>query len=256
MINSVLMMMGMHFIVDCLLLSAVYQWSGENVQIPRVFLASAFGAAYAYSCLQPGLHFLGNMGWMMVMLTVVSVIAFGICAGALVKGIGYAFIFLIMSGLAEGLHDMDFWTLILCAAVVLLAFLLRSDDAGRGRYASVTIEHHGAKVSLMALRDTGNFLRDPVTGQDVLIVDQKAGTDLLGLTAAQLADPIGTVASGAYPGLRLIPFSALGTPGSLLLAIRVENLILDGVKMSKIVAFAPHSIGEGQGFRALAGGNA
>lgn len=254
MIGLVFMMVGIRFAVEYLVLCAVYQWRDGRVPRLRVCLASSLSAVYAYCCLQPDLHFLGNTLWAIAMIALVSLIAFGIRDGALIRSGAYAFICLVLGGLAEGLRDADFWTGTLCAAIVLLAILLRSDDAGRGRYASVIIEHHGRHIALMALRDTGNLLRDPVTGLNVLIVDPQAARDLLGLTAKQLTDPVGTLTTGNYPGMRLIPYSALGTSCSLLLAIRVDKLVVDGEIVNQIVAFAPCSLGEGQGFRALAGG--
>ena len=86
-------------------------------------------------------------------------------------------------------------------------------------------------VPLTALLDTGNTLKDPLTGDSVLVVDGSIAAQLLpdaGLSTASLADPAGLFASLSeqYPfcRFRLIPYRAVGTVSGLLLACYAEVL--------------------------------
>lgn len=106
----------------------------------------------------------------------------------------------------------------------------------------------------MALIDTGNTLRDPVTGLPVLVADSDAAGKLLNLSSKELQHPVETLSSGKYAGLRLIPYSAVGQPSGLMLGLRVDQLVVDGRQMEMLVAFAPQRIGQGRSFQALAGG--
>ena len=115
--------------------------------------------------------------------------------------------------------------------------------------------YSGKKLRLLALRDTGNMLRDPITGEAVLVVDADAGQTLLGLTLDQLEDPIGAVASASVPGLRLLPYRSIGSPQGMLAAIRLDNTKIGDFRGSTVVAFAPQKLDSEGIYRALTGGN-
>ena len=120
--------------------------------------------------------------------------------------------------------------------------------------SAVELSWGGKRERLLALRDTGNTLRDPVTGQSVLIVDAAAAWRLLGLTRQQLQKPVETVAAGEFPGLRLIPYSTVGQSNGMLAALRMENVMIDQWRGSTLVAFASAGLDAEGGYRALTGG--
>ena len=101
------------------------------------------------------------------------------------------------------------------------------------------IRHGEKSVQLIALRDTGNTLKDPITGQQVLVIGEEAARTLTGLTAAQLRTPLETVAKRQVPGLRLIPYRAVGQPGGMLLAMRFSDVKIGNRKTSALIALAP-----------------
>ena len=89
----------------------------------------------------------------------------------------------------------------------------------------------------------------------MLVVDAAAAYRLLGLEEAALRQPIETISRGIYPGLRLIPYSAVGQTAGMMLGLRVDQLRFNGICVEQIVAFAPQRIGRGEVYEALAGGN-
>ena len=116
-------------------------------------------------------------------------------------------------------------------------------------------------VPLTALLDTGNTLKDPLTGESVLVVDAGVAARLLpdaGLSTASLADPAGLFASLSeqYPfcRFRLIPYRAVGTVSGLLLAVRCEVSGKSGKPELKLVAFSPTPVSQTGEFDALIGG--
>lgn len=116
-------------------------------------------------------------------------------------------------------------------------------------------------VPLTALLDTGNTLKDPLTGESVLVVDGSIAAQLLpdaGLSTASLADPAGLFASLSeqYPfcRFRLIPYRAVGTVSGLLLAVRCEVSGKSGKPELKLVAFSPTPVSQTGEFDALIGG--
>ena len=104
-------------------------------------------------------------------------------------------------------------------------------------------------MRLTALRDTGNSLRDPITGKPVLIVGADIAEKLTGLSPAALRDPVRTM--GSLPGLRLIPYRTVGNTG-FLLALRIPSVKIGNRQGSALVAFSPHILGSG--YQALTGG--
>ena len=108
------------------------------------------------------------------------------------------------------------------------------------------------KVKLTALQDTGNTLRDPVTGNSVLVVAGTVAQRLLGLTESQLRNPVESV--GTVPGLRLISYRAVGQPGGMLLALRLPQVKIGKWQGSSLVAFAPDGLSVDGSYQALTGG--
>ena len=121
------------------------------------------------------------------------------------------------------------------------------------RLLEVELVRNGRKVHLLALADTGNGLRDPITGEQVLIIGPEAAQALTGLTKKQLADPVGTLAERPIPCLRLIPYRVVGH-GGMLLALNVEQARIGQYRGSVLVAFAPEELEASGRYQALAGG--
>jgi stage II sporulation protein GA (sporulation sigma-E factor processing peptidase) len=113
----------------------------------------------------------------------------------------------------------------------------------------VPVELEGIRIT--ALRDTGNTLTDPITGQQVLVVSAGVGQRMLGLTARELEDPVQVLDSVA--GARLLPYHAVGKH-AMLLVKRYENVRIGDWRGSCLVAFAPNEIGGGKPYEALTGG--
>ena len=139
--------------------------------------------------------------------------------------------------------------------VWLLSRIGFGGSVGGKEYIPVTISQGQKSVSVIALKDTGNSLRDPITGEQVLILGPEAAEKLLALTQLQLLHPLETMMAHPGRGLRLIPYSCVGRTGSMLLAKRFENVKIGQIRGSVLVAFAPERIGTGQVYQALAGGN-
>lgn len=247
--------MGLNFVVDLLLLAAVFQLTDAPYAAARCGLGAMLGGLYGGVCLLPNFHFLGNGAWHLACMALMSLITFGLERSTLRKGLLFCFLRLALNGLASVANDKT-WTWILCGAVLLLLFVMGIDVGDAKAYVPMVIHYAGKTVQLTALRDTGNFLKDPVTGKTVVIADPVFARELLGLTQEQLEKPAETMVSMGLRGLRLIPYSAIGNAGGLLLAMRFADVELDGQRTQQIVAFSPQPIGSGRGFQALVGGMA
>ena len=184
------------------------------------------------------------------MLTVMAGMAFG--WNRTVPGRCGVFLLLTfaLGGLASAMNRGG-WMILLWAAG-LLGLCAWLPVAGGNRYLPVRIQNGDRAIEVEALRDTGNLLRDPITGSSVLILGPAEAEKLTGLTNQQLKDPMTTLTLAPMAGLRLIPCRTVGGCG-LLLGRRFGDIRIGGKRGSGLVAFAPEPLGNG--IQALTGGS-
>ena len=247
--------MLLNFIVDYLLILGTNRLTGYPTGGARAATAAFLGSVYAAACLIPQFRFLGNILWRIVFLGLIALVAFGCDLGAIRRGAVFLLLSMALGGIAGGVGAGHFPAICLCA--LLLWFLCRVGFGGQlgvREYVPVELNWQGRKLRLMALRDTGNTLRDPLTGESVLVCGADVGEELLQLKRSAFQDSAGTVASGILPGARLIPYRSVGQPGGLLLALRLKDVKIGGQRVSPLVAFAPQEIAKGEEYRMLTGG--
>lgn len=134
---------------------------------------------------------------------------------------------------------------------ILMLFLLFRKNGGQGGTIPVSISYRGKDLALTALQDTGNRLRDPISGGAVMVIGAEAAQYLTGLTKEQLQNPLENL--GSISGLRLIPYKAVGSRG-FLLGMKLPRVQIGSWKGSHIVAFAPEGLEDRGSYQALIGG--
>lgn len=247
----------LNFLVDMLLLLGANRLCGYPPGWGRSALAAAVGGIYGGMCLLPGFYFLGNTLWRLVSLGIIAWIAYGFSKSALRRGIVFVLLSMALGGITLGIGDGGFWALVAAAAAVfLLCALGFREKLGSVSYVPVELSYGGRRMRLTALQDTGNALRDPVTGRPVLVVGAEIARQLTGLTQQQLRSPVEAMADAPLPGLRLIPYRAVGQPAGLLLAMRLQEVRIGNWTGSSLVAFAPDGLSREGAYQALTGGAA
>lgn len=245
---------GLNFLVDFVLLLGVNRLSGHPPGLGRAAAAAVVGGGYAGACMAPALTFLSSGLWRSVSLGVMSMTAFGLNRSAVRRGVLFVLLSMAMGGLVMCFDTGNFLGLLFCAvALVLLCQMGFRGKAIPQRLVPVTIRHQGKEVKLLALQDTGNTLRDPVTGEQVLVADSNAAYRLAGLTPQELADPVAAVSNAKGSGLRLIPYHAVGTAGGMLLAMHCDSVEIGKNFGRNLVAFSPQAFPSGE-YQALTGG--
>lgn len=146
----------------------------------------------------------------------------------------------------------------------LSAFLLRGDAAHgavRREIERVSVCVAGQEALVSVLRDTGNDLREPVSGRAVLILGVNAARrvlpamqeTLLKLPAQGAAACLQQLPEGIKPRCGLLPYHAVGTAGGLLLYIRPDSARRqDGKRIDCVVAVSPNELA-GDGYEGLLG---
>lgn len=244
----------LNFLVDFLLLLAANRLMGFGSGYGKAALAALLGGIYAAVCLLPGGHFLGNTLWRLASLAGMGWIAFGWNRNSLRRGAVFVLLSMALGGIAAGFGSGSFGMLILSASGLwVLCRVGFGGAADQWKMIPVELRWKDKKVRLTALRDTGNQLRDPLTGEQVLIAGADVAQELLGLTAIQLRHPVETIACGAVPGMRLIPYRAVGS-SSMLPVIRFRQAKIGNTYADPLVAFAPEVLAQNGAYRMLTGG--
>ncbi len=118
--------------------------------------------------------------------------------------------------------------------VIVATFkIVKSKITKKDIYKEVKIEIDGKKIDLKAMIDTGNMLKEPITGASVIVVEK---TVLYGLLPKDLLDNIDEILGGDLEKisvdikdkyikrLKFIPFSSLGKQNGMLVGIK-PNLV-------------------------------
>lgn len=245
----------LNILVDFLLLLGTNRLAGFPAEVKRSLPAAALGGIYSGACLLPGFRFLGNMLWRLVSLAGMAVIAFGWNRSAWKRCGMFVLLSMALGGIAVSLGRSNFPSLLLAAGGMwLLCHVAFGGSTGQREYVPVSLTYGENKADLIALRDSGNTLCDPITGEQVMVICADAAKKLTGLTQEQLRRPLETLARRPVPGLRLIPYCTVGQRGGMLLAMRFEQVKVGSRMQSAVVAFAPEGLGNGQVYQALTGG--
>lgn len=249
------MVVLLNFLVDYLLLLGTNRLSGYPPGWGKTALGALLGSAYSGICLLPGFLFLGNFLWRMLFLLLIGALSFGFSCSGLRRTAVFLLLSMALGGIALAMGRGDGFSLIGAGAILAMvcAFGFRTRP-GSVNYVPVELRNGNTHIRLTALCDTGNSLRDPISGRPVLVVCGDVAGRLTGLTRQQLAAPLETISCGAYPGLRLIPYSSVGQPGGLLLAMKIPQVKIGNWQGSSLVAFAPEALSREGSYQALTGG--
>ena len=226
--------------VDILLLASTARLLGKSLKPLRLSLVLVLDVVFVLASRLPALSFVRGLVCRGIFLLEMGCITFGISAGAV--------IFTLLQLSLGSITDSKSQILpVLCAAAGLgFACLVLGKQQ---RYVPVELTVGNRQLNLTALRDTGNSLRDPITGRSVLVVDAKIARQLTGLTLAALQNPVEAIAS--YPELRLIPYQTVGGNG-FLLGLQIPRAKVGNQQGSVLVALSPQILSNN--YQALTGG--
>ena len=237
-------------VVDFLLIMATKQLHPGGFHMERALFAAALGGLLRSVCFVSNMRYFTGILVQVGIFLLIGLTAFGWGKQELGRCGIFMILSLALSGLTQpnaALQPLN----LLVSSGLLLVFSLLNLHTGSPMLIPVELTYGTNSIKLMALRDTGNGLSDPVTGKPVLVLGADAAQQLTGLTPMQLRSPVENV--GALPGLRLIPYRAICGSG-LLLAVRVQNLKMGDSRGSCVVALAPEVLSLEGKFQALAGG--
>ncbi len=265
--------------VNYLMLLVSARVAGAHIRRVRLALAGGLGGFYAVAALLPGCGVLQGVWMKALVWAAMLVLAFGatkktLRLGLLFLAASFAFggvVFALMQLLDAGVmvlpggafYPVSAGALLTLAGVTYLAAWLVFSRLGEhtgGQIATLTLFLGAHTVTVRALRDSGNTLKDPITNEPVLVAGWQTAAQLLPeakLQQAEFSDPAALLRrlSEQNPALRLrlVPYRAVGTQSGLLLAARC-TAGQAGRKRPVLVAFSPTSVSDAGNYEALTGG--
>lgn len=262
-------------VIDYLLLRTTAQLIGAYHYRWRLTIAALLGGVYAVAVFA---------------VPVLQAVIFRIIVGVLLPIIAFAgekhlwrhaALFLLISGALAGLilaiglltgepeqllqrvytANISWWVLIGSAIVFyfLLELLFYQQARFRkGEIMEITVSLGGKTCQVRALYDTGNTLRNPVDGTNVLIAEADALKKIMAApTRRVLSEPLPPeeMLANLYQigdtSFSLLPFHSVGTDHGLLLAVRSDYIQIGRRICPKtLIALYPKSIG-GIAYQAL-----
>lgn len=244
--------------IDYLILLAAGRIASLPLIRRRILLAATLGGCYAVACVLCSSSLLQLATVKLLFAAVMVLISYGL-RGRPLRTIG---IFLILSAAFGGtiwacsffsgdprgssiLIQPSAKTLVLsftvCYSVATLVFQHMGRKVERTLF-SIELIHNGVNIRFSALQDTGNELRDPLSGYRVMVVNATTLAPLFPTeiqAALQTASPMELVeqlvAHGGYRTVRLIPYSSVGVSNSMLAAFRPDHLLVNGIADSTIL---------------------
>ena len=269
------LLFALNMLINYLLLRGSAALGGARSAVVRQALAAALGGIYAVASVLPGCYGLQHWIFQIICAACMLLIAFGWKKHTIKQALFFfalSFAFsgavllliqlvepdcLILGGRAYYAVSMPAMLLLAGACYLVAAVVLKGCGTHTGGdLVDMTLETEGRTLPVHALRDTGNTLRDPITGQNVLILDGRLLGSLFPVAnEVDLADPSETMRQISiwYPKIRfrLLSYRAVGVQNGLLLAARCHATV--GKKRKQLlVAFSPAPLGDT--FDALWGG--
>ena len=270
------LLFGVNALINYLLLQGSAMLGGCPVRLWRLLSAAALGGGYAVAAFLPGLAWLQGPVFQLLFAGLMLLTAFGwkrntVKQGLFFFALSFAFGGVVLMVIQRMEPDCMLlggraYYAVSTPALLLLAGLCYGLSAlvlaGCGTHTGgdlvpMTLELNGRTAAIRALRDTGNTLRDPITGQSILVVGAGVRERLLPHCASN-ADPAAQLSelSWIYPKLRfrLVPYRAIGVEHGMLPAVRC-GLWIKEKKQSVLVAFSPTEVSPEGRFEALWGGD-
>jgi len=261
--------------VNYLLLRGSAAMGGAPAPPLRLLGAACIGGLYAALAVLPSLLWLGTPFYQLLCAALMLFCAFGakrstVKQGLLFLALSFAFggtvllavqfldkDLLLLGGMAY--YAVSTPALLLCAGLCygLAAVVLAGFGTHTGGDLFPANIHLGPRqITVTVLRDTGNTLRDPITGRPVTVANWQCLAKLLpdvSLTQQQFLQPAQLMQrladSCPQHRFQLIPYRAVGTDCGLLLAVRCQVQ-----QMPTLVAFSPTEVSPEGRFEALTGG--
>ncbi len=241
--------------MNYIILFATATINKTDIKLIRIFLASLLGGIYAIVSYISDLEFYKTLTLKILLSIAMIYIAlapstikkclkqllifyltsftFGGTAFALLYFIDPSEIFM-QNGIYIGAYPLKIAILggIVGFVTIVIAFkIIKGKMTSKNMYCKIEIEIDGKKAESNAMIDTGNLLKEPISGKPVIIVENEI---LENIIPDQILNSTQEIIKGDTEGipieylskLRVIPFTSLGMPNGMLLGLKANQITI------------------------------
>lgn len=192
-------------------------------------------------------------------------------------GVAFALIYvvkpqdiLMKNGLFMGTYPLKtiFLGAILASIILITAFkVVKTKISKKDMFCKIYININGKKIETIAMVDTGNLLKDPISGCPVVVVEasllensipKEIIQNLENIIGGDFSNVNDEIRNIYLSKLKLIPYSSLGRQNGMLLGIKADKLEIETEdekvqKQNIIIGMYPQSLTKRGEYRALIG---
>ncbi len=263
----------------------------EKIKVIRFLLASLLGAIYSVVSYLSILEIYTSMILKIILSIVMIYIAFNpqtiknmwkdillfYLTSFVFGGAAFALIYIVKpqdilmkNGLFLGTYPLKTIVLgaIIAFIVIMTAFtVVKSKITKKDMFCEIEIEINKKKINTIAMIDTGNLLKEPITNTPVIVVEH---TLLYDCMPKEILNHLDELLGGEFENipeeikekyiskLKFIPFSSLGKQNGMLLGIKADTVTIKGIdkeekKENIIIGIYNKSLTKRGEYRALMG---
>ena len=249
-----------NLIMDAIIIYATAIVLKIKIRHLRIIISSFIGAIYSVLSYISDLEIYNNL-FLKIFLSIVMVyIAFSpqniktlmkqilifYLTSFLFGGVAFALIYVIKpqeilmkNGLFLGMYPLKtvFLGAIVATAILITAFkVVKSNITKKDMMCNVSIELNNKTVNIKTMIDTGNMLKEPISGLPVIVVENTA---LYELIPKEILDNLDDILGGDFQKipdnikstyiakLKWIPYSSLGKQNGMLVGIKADKAIVE-----------------------------
>ena len=249
-----------NLIMDAMIIYATAIVLKVKIRHLRIIISSLIGAIYSVLSYISDLEIYNNL-FLKIFLSIVMVyIAFSpqniktlmkqilifYLTSFLFGGVAFALIYVIKpqeilmkNGLFLGMYPLKtvFLGAIVATAILITAFkVVKSNITKKDMMCNISIELNNKTVNIKTMIDTGNMLKEPISGLPVIVVENTA---LYELIPKEILDNLDDILGGDFQKipdnikstyiakLKWIPYSSLGKQNGMLVGIKADKAIVE-----------------------------
>ena len=248
---------------DCLILALLARCMTVRIRAVRLIGASAAGAAGTAAVFCIDVSAVLSLALRLLIAAVMIVCAFGLRRRSIVYFLIFILLTEILSGtviliisavsgnvnsvIKNGIVYFDisgaafFFSLLISYPAAFFMFGLLKERR-RKRLYEIKIEYNGKTAAVTALYDSGNLLKEPVTGKSVIVAEWDAVKDILGGDLSGLE------------GIWFIPYRAVNGENGSVPAFLADNVTISGKETGRIfIGMTKNELSRTNEYRALIG---
>lgn len=265
-----------NFVVDYLILCATAEIAGKRIRRGRLLSGAAIGALYGACTAIFSVGWIRLVPFQFLVMAIMLLVSFGwkssltklaVCFGAVsaafagsVIAVSYALGYpQPETGLA--VHPrLLLLSIGFCDLFLTLALRNLKRKTLDGRELCLKVAFRGETISITGIRDTGNRLRDPITGRSVLVVNGEALRPLFSKKAMEVLlsdespdkklESLQSIHEAV--GFTMVPYHTVGNNNGLMLCFYPDWIEIDDRGKKKgIIGISPTPLSKDESLQAI-----